>query len=508
MYDDLFDTERSTAVRMEALRPPAPPRAPGVWEGAGRGAGLSAMKGFAETARNIGVLTTPVIASSLPGLAYEAATGENVEDKLFGFVDQALQPAVRFWEPKPDEVGAAGQVLGALTNMGAKAMLGGAPGLVAQEQMSATLELAEKGASATTAVLGGASRGTTTAIGLALPPALGSGRVSSALIGAVVNPAVGVYDRAVLSGLLASEGLKAADDYKPFDRTQVAIDAAFGLVFGGVFGRAKPKDAKPAPIPDAREAVQTSLLRSEQHTGQLLPKDTFEAERAMQLNVEAEARALAGEPVAVHPDTPLDAASVRAAADRVDEALRRAEREAEPDLPPAPPRPLNDAQARLPEIETALRAADEMAASDTPLREFLDRAIEMSPVVKNLVVGISEARGDMARISRMLDDFGRAAEAQKGRALVDVAADAVEASRSGRTVTAEPGAAKVPPEILKARQAVAERPDMEIPVGVDDAGNVIRQRASDALADAEQTIQRAEVEGRAFDAAVACVLRG
>lgn len=773
MFDDLYPEARKAAFQARVLRGPEPEPAPGVWTGVAKGAGMGAMKGFAEVARNAAII------SQAPTIMVEKALGAEgvLSDSAFKFIDEHLDSAVKWWEPQPDEVGVAGQVLGAVANFGAKATAGGAPSLVANEQVSLNLELLEKGASPEAAFMGGVSRGMTTAVGLRLPPALGTGRVSSAAIGAAVNPAIGIYDRLIIANLLKEDGLhKVAEQYKPLDPLQLGIDAAFGAVFGAALG--KP-GAPRVPNVAVREAAQTAHAHLELQRSKMLPADAFEAERALQLNAEADARALAGEKLVVHPDTPLAPALVEEAGRRValgsmpraavlDDAGRNVEsalaervaldfpgarqayemlddplagssadgrilntdlaRELSPEyradrtlsaavhepaswfikqlyaqkLAEAPegsavtftaggtgagkstaidtiaevreivrrsaivydtnmnklassvekieaalaagkrvnliyvhrnpvealvqgalPRamrmgrtvPLAEhlrthvgaaevigqladrykghprvvvsvidntrgknkaalsdlslparedynglreqlqsaleterAAGRIseavyrgtagvqngrgvpglgqeggagrggqpepqrqrhepPAVAQARQAFDALRASGGDTRQFLEAA-KLPPEVSNLVVGLSEAGSDAARAQRMLDDFGRAIDTAPARSPVDVAADAVEASRSGRTITPEPNAQQVPPEIAAARQALAELPDAEIPVGMDETGAVIKQRAADAINDAEATLRQAQNDVKAFDAAVSCFLRG
>lgn len=316
---DFYAPQAEQAIRATPVVAPPPPEGPSVWSGLGRGAGMGLMKGFAETGRNL------AMAAAVPSVLIENTLGGGTSssDAVFRAVDELFNPAVKYWEPGPDEVGAAGQVLGGLLNMGAKAAAGGVAGLVANEQMSASLDLQAQGLSDVNAVVGGASRGLLTGVGVLLPPAMGSSRLSSAAIGAVVNPALGAYDRFTLYRMLQDEGLtQAAEQYRPLDPVQLAVEAAFGAVAGAAFGKAKTKAAgeggvvdaapAPAPMPLLREAAQTALLREERIAGQMLPRDPIMAERADRLNAAAEARALAGEgPMVVHPETPLDPVAVR-----------------------------------------------------------------------------------------------------------------------------------------------------------------------------------------------------
>ena len=711
MFDELFEADRQTAAKVRALRPyvPEAPEGPGIWSGMGKGSGMGLMKGFAEVGRNA------AMAAAVPALVVDAATerassaarwltgmdlprGTSLADTVFEQIDETFNPAVKFWEAKPEEVGAAGQVLGALANMGSKAMIGGASGLVANEQLSMSIELAQKGASTAAAVAGGVTRGTTTAIGLAIPAALGPTRLTSAAIGAAVNPVIGIADRAALSGILSAEGLtKAAQEYRPFDPVQLSVDAAFGAVFGAIFKTPAPKKAKPGVVeapaikgetPLLREAAQTALLHSEAEKGRLTPPMPFDAAESIRLNAEAEARAIAGEaPMIVHPDTPIDVPALKDAQERAAAGLRSAEKVPEPydirgitvyhgttaqfdqftdgmftsnkeratnyalgskgrvieaqldirnpmpwkdafgktpeeikaagfdgtvqwggngevmraivvdpaqvrpagrptdghlfavqdiptvdamrqamdlvgeaeftrranariaahkgDLPhgestlieaeareilaadraaqgmpeplttqivdmaefdaavrgePAPP-------ARPPQIEAAQRAAEQMTTGKS-LQEIISDA-KLPPEVRNLVVGLAEAQGSPARAARMLDDFARTMQVQQpGRSATDIAADVVEASRAGRTATPEPQAVKATPEIEAARLAVAERPDARIPVGLDDQGNTLTRKASDALADVEREFAQAQTDAKAFLAAANCFLRG
>lgn len=133
--------------------------------------------------------------------------------------------------------------------------------------------------------------------------------------------------------------------------------------------------------------------------------------------------------------------------------------------PPVPQR------TRQQDAETAAKGAQdalrEFKASGQPLGEFVGRA-KPDGATSNLLIGLAEAGRDTVRAKRMLDDFGRTAEAHPDMPMADLAADVVEASRAGREVTPAQQAEALkgdPATAMDAQRATAiemERPDLPV----------------------------------------------
>jgi hypothetical protein len=99
--------------------------------------------------------------------------------------------------------------------------------------------------------------------------------------------------------------------------------------------------------------------------------------------------------------------------------------------------PAREKAPEPPQIAEAKTALQDLQDSGKGLDQFIAEG-SLSPAVRNLLIGLSEAGGDAARADRLLADFARTADAQRLRPAEDVAADVVEASRKGGTVTPEP----------------------------------------------------------------------
>lgn len=148
------------------------------------------------------------------------------------------------------------------------------------------------------------------------------------------------------------------------------------------------------------------------------------------------------------------------------------------------------------QVERAKLAMQDMQDSGKPLADFAAGA-KLEPDVQNLLIGLAEAGKDAQRAARMLDDFTRAVEAQPGRKPVDIAADVVEASREGRTVTPEPQQApasagtpeKATAESIQSRIAELEAAAPDMVVRMSDDGKPV------TLADEMARIRREAAEG-------------
>lgn len=148
------------------------------------------------------------------------------------------------------------------------------------------------------------------------------------------------------------------------------------------------------------------------------------------------------------------------------------------------------------QVERAKLAMQDMQDSGKPLADFAAGA-KLEPDVQNLLIGLAEAGNDAQRAARMLGDFTRAVEAQPGRKPVDIAADVVEASREGRTVTPEPQQApasagtpeKATAESIQSRISELEAAAPDMVVRMSDDGKPV------TLADEMARIRRDAAEG-------------
>lgn len=159
--------------------------------------------------------------------------------------------------------------------------------------------------------------------------------------------------------------------------------------------------------------------------------------------------------------------------------------------------PAKEAKPQPEQIGRVRTAMQDMEDSGKPLEQFVSDA-NLTPDVQNLLLGLTEAGKDAQRATRMLDDFARTSEMQPGRSAVDIAADVVEASREGRTVTPEPqapegGGATTPEkaaaESVRNRLAELEAAAPDMVVRVSEDGKPV------TLADEMARIRREAAEG-------------
>ena len=169
---------------------------------------------------------------------------------------------------------------------------------------------------------------------------------------------------------------------------------------------------------------------------------------------------------------------------------------ASPSLTDPMPQVTRTAPTEPAQVTKAKEAAQALQDSGKPLADFAAGA-KLEPDVQNLLIGLSEAGKDAQRAARMLNDFTRAVEAQPGRKPVDIAADVVEASREGRTVTPEPQKAqasagtpeKATAESIQNRIAELEAAAPDMVVRMSDDGKPV------TLADEMARIRREAAEG-------------
>lgn len=327
-FDTLHEDELAARVYAGASAPMAPTPEPSVWDdpfkNVGGGTLDMTMAGFAKMGRNIALTaSTPLMLfdeyADAPGgtanLAFEAIrTGLDQGDKY---------SPVRYWSPKPGEVGIAGQVLGSLGQMGAEATLGGPLGVVAQEQFNQSYDVAMRDGSTAAVVGTGVVRGLTTGVGLKLPGALVEGRLANAGVMAAVNAAAGVIDRAAISAILNADDMHAmANEYDAFDPVAMTIDATLGTALGAVFGRSRAAQPLVDPINKAaRDAAQTLNLHNEQNQGLLLPLEEYEAARTREAAQDALDGALRGEGMNMDPNARISLEALNEAHTRIMVAL-------------------------------------------------------------------------------------------------------------------------------------------------------------------------------------------
>lgn len=121
-------------------------------------------------------------------------------------------------------------------------------------------ELQDQGVDAKTANAAGFFTALSGTAGVMMPAAMGWSRLSSAVIGAGANVAVGMNERATLRQVLEkADYSQAAEQFDPTDPLAVSIEALTGGVFGAAAGRVRfgPQEPKSGPTVDAAESAET-----------------------------------------------------------------------------------------------------------------------------------------------------------------------------------------------------------------------------------------------------------
>lgn len=223
MSGDLYQDQ--ALERISNLAPVQVPEA-GAFDGFLRGSAMATMKGFAKTGRAL-----DMAGAALP-VAYDAITGgTEAQDRYFKEHDEVFGSAVDAWTPKPNEVGAAGEIVGSL--LSTLPVVIASPSLaVASAQLSGTEDLAKKGVSPTKAIAAGAVEGAALGTGIWMPILGNNLWQRMALGGAGFNMTQGVAARAAEGMIL--EGTPEAENFKAFDSTALTLDALMGMAFGAV----------------------------------------------------------------------------------------------------------------------------------------------------------------------------------------------------------------------------------------------------------------------------------
>lgn len=219
MSFELYGEE--TAARINTLRPTDKAEA-GLFEGTGR----MVMQGFAKTGRALSLAAAPL------AMAFEKSPNSTeLQDSYFKKREEVFQGAVDHWTPKPNEIGAAAEVVGPLLSMIPQVFA--SPALaIASTQLSTAEDLVRKEVDTTKAQQVGAVQAAGLALGIWVP-IFGRTLAERVLAGGVgFNVAQGAAMRAASGELL--EGTPAAGDFKTLDATALTLDVLLGAAFGGL----------------------------------------------------------------------------------------------------------------------------------------------------------------------------------------------------------------------------------------------------------------------------------
>ena len=211
-------------------RAPGPPDPPGVFHNFWSSAGNYYMRGMAEAGRAVSMAAgaVPAVADKLIG---GDNTGEKFADRYFRWHDQTFGSAVDYWTPKPEDVGAAGQVVGSLA-AGITQFLASPSLMVGTSQLSTAEDLVRKGVSADAAMVAGDIAGLANVAGIALP-IFGKNLAQRMATGAVGNLATNIPQAAITQQIVKADGKpQLAGEFDPWDVRARTVDVLLGAVFG------------------------------------------------------------------------------------------------------------------------------------------------------------------------------------------------------------------------------------------------------------------------------------
>lgn len=221
----------SLRLAAEAPQPAPTPDPPGMFHNFWSSAGNYAMRGMAEAGRALSMAgaVVPIVADKLIG---SDNRGESLTDRYFKAHDDYFGAAVDYWTPKPDEVGAAGQITGSLA-AGIVQFLANPALVVGTSMLSTSEDLVRKGIPADAALVAGDVAGLATAAGIALP-IFGKGLASRVATGAGGNLATNIPQAAITQQIVTAAGKpELAQDFNPWDVRARTVDVLLGAVFGG-----------------------------------------------------------------------------------------------------------------------------------------------------------------------------------------------------------------------------------------------------------------------------------
>lgn len=263
----------SLRLAAEAPQPAPTPDPPGMFHNFWSSAGNYAMRGMAEAGRALSMAgaVVPVVADKLIGSDNRSTS---LTDRYFKAHDDYFGAAVDYWTPKPEEVGAAGQITGSLT-AGIVQFLANPALVVGTSMLSTSEDLVRKGVPADAALVAGDVAGIATAAGIALP-IFGKGLASRVATGAGGNLATNIPQAAITQQIVTAAGKpELAQDFNPWDVRARTVDVLLGAVFGAkahfdarvrdalmATNAARHIESAPLPVRGANDAELTQAVDS------------------------------------------------------------------------------------------------------------------------------------------------------------------------------------------------------------------------------------------------------
>lgn len=264
LLDANADSLRAAAVNAQA-RPVGPTPAPGMFQNFAPGAGNYFMRSLAEVGRagSLALGAVPVIADKLIG---DDNKGESFADRYFRMHDDVFGSAVDYWTPKPQEVGAAGQVVGSLAG-GLVQFFANPALLVATSQLSTAEDLVRQGVDPGAALVAGDVAGLATVAGIGIP-IFGKSLGQRLAAGAVGNLATSMPEAAIKRAVVNAAGSpEAAQQFDPWDMRARVVDVLMGAAFGWkahLDVRAAQREAAflDGPIPSQRTPIADAAAQT------------------------------------------------------------------------------------------------------------------------------------------------------------------------------------------------------------------------------------------------------
>lgn len=316
---------------------------PETWTGTGSGIGQGIMRGGIKAADFLitagSMLDVRGNAPNERALKFNAGkTGEQLRDESIDLKERARKTGLDYWTPKADEVGAAGQLLGSLSEMAIPLMAGGGnPSLLlGSTSLDVGKTQIDQGVDARTATASALLNDVTLAVGFRIP-FIGKtipGRMASGVAG---NVAIGYPSREGQQAILESAGYDELAKQYDYNTEAFTLDVLTGALFGGLSIIGMKKGAKPAPevTPEQVDALLTAknAKHFQQDTAPGTPADANASVSHQKAMGDAIEQLLKGEPVNVAASI-TDADFIRPVAPPKETPISRAIADAYPDLAP------------------------------------------------------------------------------------------------------------------------------------------------------------------------------
>lgn len=446
-----FDLNQQEIDNRTARMPARTGLEPGAFDNFLAGTGKVTMQTLAKAGSAIDLLGAvgPIVQDKFTG-------GTEAQDRYFQEHEEVFGNAVDYWTPKPNEVGAAGQVVGQL--LGTLPLVFASPGLaVGATQVSTAEDLTKKGVDPLKAQAVGAVQAAGLGLGIWVP-ILGKTLAQRVLLGgAGFNAVQGVATRGA-SGVIL-EGTPGAEDFKAFDPTSLTLDVLLGAAFGGI--------AHVSPAMRAEGAAWQSKLAD---WGAKLKPSEIDALITMRQAQHINADSMPGKPV--------DMADADAHVQRLRQAIDDLANDRPISVEQMPP-------ARY-EIDPARQAEAEAEAAKVQA----DVAEVLRAEVEPKVGDNATAANDPAAVKESLT-------------LEPVAAPAARAADRAGDIDA---GGQLDPLAAEAQRFAAENPDVSMVIGKTADGEDITTTPRQMMEESGLAVEQARADATLFEVAASCLL--